>query len=186
MNLIRANSIEMGWGLTFGELARIWKGGCIISDIFLDRIKQAYDRNTDLASLLVDPDDLCVLNITPISEKQEAVFGHDDEIVTLDKNYPDADDFLVLTSTPISEKQEASGLVSKLFGNDDKIVAIDKCKLLIISTTICAILNNVSSMNATVLFHHVSLYRCVIVVFQHCKLVDIVQTLKLYSSYEDQ
>ncbi|CDY57527.1 BnaA05g33580D [Brassica napus] len=39
-----------------GELARIWKGGCIIRAIFLDRIKQAYDRNAELANLLVDPD----------------------------------------------------------------------------------------------------------------------------------
>ena len=56
MNLIRAKSIEKGWDLKLGELARIWKGGCIIRAIFLDRIKQAYDRNPDLASLLVDPE----------------------------------------------------------------------------------------------------------------------------------
>ncbi|XP_019164952.1 PREDICTED: 6-phosphogluconate dehydrogenase, decarboxylating 1 [Ipomoea nil] len=54
MNLIRAKSIEQGWGLKLGELARIWKGGCIIRAIFLDRIKQAYDRNPELANLLVD------------------------------------------------------------------------------------------------------------------------------------
>lgn len=56
MNLIRAKSVEKGWDLTLGELARIWKGGCIIRAIFLDRIKQAYDRNADLANLLVDPE----------------------------------------------------------------------------------------------------------------------------------
>ncbi|KAI6700406.1 hypothetical protein NL676_014730 [Syzygium grande] len=56
MNLIRAKSIEKGWDLTLGELARIWKGGCIIRAIFLDRIKKAYDRNADLANLLVDPE----------------------------------------------------------------------------------------------------------------------------------
>ncbi|XP_022155066.1 6-phosphogluconate dehydrogenase, decarboxylating 3-like [Momordica charantia] len=56
MNLIRAKSIEKGWGLKLGELARIWKGGCIIRAIFLDRIKKAYDRNPDLANLLVDPE----------------------------------------------------------------------------------------------------------------------------------
>lgn len=54
MNLIRAKSIEKGWTLNLGELARIWKGGCIIRASFLDRIKQAYDRNPNLASLLVD------------------------------------------------------------------------------------------------------------------------------------
>lgn len=54
MNLIRAKSIEKGWDLKLGELARIWKGGCIIRAIFLDRIKRAYDRKPDLANLLVD------------------------------------------------------------------------------------------------------------------------------------
>ncbi|KAL4185782.1 hypothetical protein AMTRI_Chr10g232410 [Amborella trichopoda] len=56
MNLIRAKSVEKGWDLKLGELARIWKGGCIIRAIFLDRIKQAYDRNSELANLLVDPE----------------------------------------------------------------------------------------------------------------------------------
>ncbi|KAK8289633.1 hypothetical protein V6Z12_D07G204000 [Gossypium hirsutum] len=56
MNLIRAKSIEKGWDLKLGELARIWKGGCIIRAIFLDRIKKAYDRNPGLANLLVDPE----------------------------------------------------------------------------------------------------------------------------------
>lgn len=54
MNLIRAKSIEKGWDLKLGELARIWKGGCIIRAVFLDRIKRAYDRKPDLANLLVD------------------------------------------------------------------------------------------------------------------------------------
>jgi len=54
MNLIRAKSIEKGWGLKLGELARIWKGGCIIRAIFLDRIKKAYDRKPELPNLLVD------------------------------------------------------------------------------------------------------------------------------------
>ncbi|BBN15017.1 6-phosphogluconate dehydrogenase [Marchantia polymorpha subsp. ruderalis] len=56
MNLIKAKSLEKGWNLNLGELARIWKGGCIIRASFLDRIKQAYDRNDKLASLLVDPE----------------------------------------------------------------------------------------------------------------------------------
>ncbi|GAA0141104.1 hypothetical protein Leryth_002176 [Lithospermum erythrorhizon] len=56
MNLLRAKSVEKGWDLKLGELARIWKGGCIIRAIFLDRIKQAYDRNAELANLLVDPE----------------------------------------------------------------------------------------------------------------------------------
>lgn len=42
MNLLRAKSDEKGWNLNLGELARIWKGGCIIRAVFLDRIKKAY------------------------------------------------------------------------------------------------------------------------------------------------
>ncbi|KAL3742970.1 6-phosphogluconate dehydrogenase, decarboxylating 1, chloroplastic [Eucalyptus grandis] len=56
MNLLRAKSIEKDWNLNFGELARIWKGGCIIRAVFLDRIKKAYQRNPNLASLVVDPE----------------------------------------------------------------------------------------------------------------------------------
>ncbi|CAA2965751.1 6-phosphogluconate dehydrogenase, decarboxylating 2, chloroplastic [Olea europaea subsp. europaea] len=56
MNLLRAKSVEKGWNLNLGELARIWKGGCIIRAVFLDRIKQAYQRNPGLANLLVDPE----------------------------------------------------------------------------------------------------------------------------------
>jgi len=56
MNLIRAKSMSKGWNLKLGELARIWKGGCIIRAVFLDRIKSAYDRNPDLYNLLVDPE----------------------------------------------------------------------------------------------------------------------------------
>ncbi|KAG2561959.1 6-phosphogluconate dehydrogenase, decarboxylating 2, chloroplastic [Panicum virgatum] len=54
MNLIRAKSEEKGWNLNLAELARIWKGGCIIRARFLDRIKRAYDRNPELANLIVD------------------------------------------------------------------------------------------------------------------------------------
>ncbi|KAK8492456.1 hypothetical protein V6N13_080612 [Hibiscus sabdariffa] len=55
MNLIRAKSIEKGWDLKLGELARIWKGGCIIRTILLNIIKKAYDRNPELANLPADP-----------------------------------------------------------------------------------------------------------------------------------
>ncbi|EFN57771.1 hypothetical protein CHLNCDRAFT_21181, partial [Chlorella variabilis] len=55
-NIIRAKSLEQGWETDLGALARIWKGGCIIRAGFLDRIKQAYQRNPELPNLLVDPE----------------------------------------------------------------------------------------------------------------------------------
>jgi len=56
LNIIRSASIKFGWRLNLGDISRIWKGGCIIRAIFLDRIKTAYGRNIDLANLLIDPD----------------------------------------------------------------------------------------------------------------------------------
>jgi 6-phosphogluconate dehydrogenase len=46
---------EHGWDLRFGDLATIWRGGCIIRARFLDRIKDAYDAQPDLANLMLAP-----------------------------------------------------------------------------------------------------------------------------------
>ena len=54
--MLSAASKEYNYGLKLGEIARIWKGGCIIRAIFLDRIKNAFERDAALPNLLVDPD----------------------------------------------------------------------------------------------------------------------------------
>ncbi len=46
---------EFDWTLHPGEIATIWRGGCIIRARFLDRIKDAYDQNPDLANLMLAP-----------------------------------------------------------------------------------------------------------------------------------
>jgi len=46
---------QYGWTLNFGDIATIWRGGCIIRAHFLNRIKQAYERNPGLKNLLLDP-----------------------------------------------------------------------------------------------------------------------------------
>jgi 6-phosphogluconate dehydrogenase len=56
MNLMHAASAHWSWNINLGEVARIWKGGCIIRAQFLDRIKQAYHRRPDLPNLLLDPE----------------------------------------------------------------------------------------------------------------------------------
>ncbi len=53
--LLRAASLEKKWNLDFGEIAKIWRGGCIIRARFLHRIKEAYDRKPQLANLMLDP-----------------------------------------------------------------------------------------------------------------------------------
>src|SRR5664279_5338722 len=52
---IQAASDEYGWNIDRGAMARIWRGGCIIRARFLNRITEAYERNPELSSLLVDP-----------------------------------------------------------------------------------------------------------------------------------
>jgi 6-phosphogluconate dehydrogenase len=54
--LMRLASQEYGYNLNFGEIARIWRGGCIIRARFLNDISQAFQRNPDLPNLMVDPE----------------------------------------------------------------------------------------------------------------------------------
>ncbi|MFW0873962.1 NADP-dependent phosphogluconate dehydrogenase [Rhodococcoides corynebacterioides] len=52
---IAAGSAEYDWDLHPGDLATIWRGGCIIRARFLNRIKDAYDENPELPSLILAP-----------------------------------------------------------------------------------------------------------------------------------
>jgi 6-phosphogluconate dehydrogenase len=52
---IAAGSAEYDWDVDRGAMATIWRGGCIIRARFLNRIREAYDEQADLPSLLVDP-----------------------------------------------------------------------------------------------------------------------------------
>ena len=54
-NQIQAGSQEYDWGITPGVLAAIWRGGCIIRAKFLNRIKEAFDADPDLPTLIADP-----------------------------------------------------------------------------------------------------------------------------------
>jgi 6-phosphogluconate dehydrogenase len=54
MALIGAGSTEWKWGINLREMARIWKGGCIIRARFLNSIMTAYEKNASLPNLLLD------------------------------------------------------------------------------------------------------------------------------------
>ena len=54
MDLIARLSDEHDWNINLREMARIWKGGCIIRARFLDTIMKAYERNPGLPHLLLD------------------------------------------------------------------------------------------------------------------------------------
>src|SRR3954465_3958067 len=54
MELLGAASIQYKWNLNFGDIATIWRGGCIIRAVFLNRIVEAYQRDPALHNLLLD------------------------------------------------------------------------------------------------------------------------------------
>ncbi len=56
MALLRVASQEFGYNLNLGEIARIWKGGCIIRAGFLNKIKKAFSDNPSLPNLLLAPE----------------------------------------------------------------------------------------------------------------------------------
>jgi 6-phosphogluconate dehydrogenase len=53
--LMKAAAKEYGWNLNYGNIAMIFRGGCIIRAQFLHRIKEAYDNNPELTNLMLDP-----------------------------------------------------------------------------------------------------------------------------------
>jgi len=53
--LMRAAAKEYNWNLNYGGIALMWRGGCIIRSKFLGKIKEAFDKNSNLTNLLLDP-----------------------------------------------------------------------------------------------------------------------------------
>jgi 6-phosphogluconate dehydrogenase len=54
MELLGAASLASKWNLSFSDIATIWRGGCIIRAVFLNRIVEAYQRDPKLHNLLLD------------------------------------------------------------------------------------------------------------------------------------
>jgi len=56
MALLSSASKAYSYNLNLSEIARIWKGGCIIRAGFLNKIKSAFKDNADLPNLLLAPE----------------------------------------------------------------------------------------------------------------------------------
>ena len=52
--LMRSAAKTYGWQLAYGDIALMWRGGCIIRSVFLDEIKKAFDKNPELENLVLD------------------------------------------------------------------------------------------------------------------------------------
>ena len=53
-SLMRAAAKTYGWDLKYGDIALMWRGGCIIRSIFLGDIKKAFEKNPELSNLMLD------------------------------------------------------------------------------------------------------------------------------------
>jgi 6-phosphogluconate dehydrogenase len=53
-SLLKSAAAEYGWNLNYGEIAKIFRGGCIIRAQFLNKIKDAYDKDPALQNLMLD------------------------------------------------------------------------------------------------------------------------------------
>jgi len=61
-SLMRLASQEYDYNLNYGEIARIWRGGCIIRARFLDDIRRAFTRDPELSNLMIDPEFAQMMN----------------------------------------------------------------------------------------------------------------------------
>jgi 6-phosphogluconate dehydrogenase len=52
---LRAAAAEHKWPLDFSSIPLLWRGGCIIRAVFLERIKEAFDADHNLENLLLAP-----------------------------------------------------------------------------------------------------------------------------------
>ena len=53
-SLLCQASKRYDWQLDYGTIAKIWRKGCIIRSVFLEKITQAYEKNRNLENLLFD------------------------------------------------------------------------------------------------------------------------------------
>ena len=52
---MNAAAKEYGWNLNYGGIAMMWRGGCIIRSVFLEKIRDAFKLDPKLANLVFDP-----------------------------------------------------------------------------------------------------------------------------------
>ena len=73
--LIKTADVHHSWGIDLGGLALLWRGGCIIRSVFLEKISEAYIRNKDLRNLIADPYFSEVLRRTQLALRQAVTFA---------------------------------------------------------------------------------------------------------------
>jgi len=80
--LMREASKEYGFELNYGDIALMWRGGCIIRSQFLNSIKQAYNKTPDLENLLLDDFFVAAMKKANAGWRKAVVLGIELEIPT--------------------------------------------------------------------------------------------------------
>ena len=80
--LLREASSEYGFDLNYGEIALMWRGGCIIRSQFLNDIKQAYQTNPDLENLLLADFFIDAMRDAEAGWRKAVIFGIEKGIPT--------------------------------------------------------------------------------------------------------
>ncbi len=70
LDLMRTMSDQKGWALDLGQIAALWRGGCIIRARFLNRITEAYRARPSLPNLMLAPFFRDLLNRTQAPWRQ--------------------------------------------------------------------------------------------------------------------
>ena len=73
--LIKTADVHHSWEIDLGGLALLWRGGCIIRSVFLEKISEAYIRNKDLRNLIADTYFSEVLRRTQLALRQAVTFA---------------------------------------------------------------------------------------------------------------
>lgn len=63
MSLLQTASVEKNYGLNLAEIAKIWRGGCIIRSTLLEDMRRAYAENPELPNLMLDDKFAELLNV---------------------------------------------------------------------------------------------------------------------------
>jgi 6-phosphogluconate dehydrogenase len=81
--LLKQASKEYGYNLNYGEIARIWRGGCIIRAHFLNDIRAAFARTPDLANLMIDPEFAQAMNSRQVALRRVVALAAESGIPVL-------------------------------------------------------------------------------------------------------
>jgi 6-phosphogluconate dehydrogenase len=81
--LLRMASQVYGYNLNYGEIAKIWRGGCIIRARFLNDIRAAFARTPNLANLMIDPEFAKAMNTRQASLRKVVALATESGIPVL-------------------------------------------------------------------------------------------------------